>query len=1085
MTAGLMPKPRLGGLGTAMRLLLPAVVIVLLVTAAPMSALVGASDPSDPSPIPGQPTLTRSAALDLLAARVTADQAGADGPADGTPYWTQLTQQFVIVADPSPEATSGRTNGRATDTYAGVHHNLQVDTGASPYPSAALIASFQDTFDNEIYPTTTDYFGTTYDVVDIWVSDIGFNGGYFGPDGPTGIRIDDDAFGTWGEEVAAHEFYHLLQCDHDCDEDLWINEGTADVAILVNFGWAAAGGLRSHVDAYELVPEESLTSWGGSVTDYGQAFTYMQYLNEHFGGSAFMKPLVGSGSNGFGSISNQLSIAGSPKDAKAVWVDWLVANMVDNPGLADGEYGYTTFDVHPKTSTVSSYPYTPSSTSVGGYGARYYKFTNGDGQTLRMDLQGDPSIQPVLVIQGQLGTVVIEDQFGPIIDVSEFGSAGNSTVYLGVGATTGTSFTLTADLVDITPPRTTLQLSPAAPDDGAWFTVDPVVDFVVDDLAATTYFSWDGGEDVPFDGPSSVNVMQGKHDLTYWSVDLIGNIEIPRTVPLWVDSQPLITTLGLDPAQPDVNGWYTQPPSFSFTVDRPERLDRTVHTLGAEGEEVEGSGPFVAPEGLTELHFWSDGVTPGSQEQHQTSIIKVDTQAPIVVATVTPAEPDGLGGWYVTHPMVELSAPGEPGEVHYSYRFDAGGWLDYTGPILLPHGVTLLAFYGTDEVGHEGVPDTIELHVDLLGPTSDLVLDPEEPDGVDGWYVTSPSFDFQVDDDPETSIWYSWDEGNATPLGEEGVTMPQGEHSFAWWAVDPAGNNESSHVVALKLDSVAPGANHSLSEEPGLLGWLTHETKVTLTTDEAGASIMFRWDAEAFGAYAEPVAVPDGKPVLAYFAVDPAGNTGATTILRLKLDASKPKVEATLEPKSPQEGQRVMLDLAQSSDDDGIKRFMVDFGDGSDPVEVTTTKATHTYDKSGRFTLKVLAYDEAGNEGSLDLAVMVQSKPLVSLNGGGPGSASVLSGTALGLVALLAAIGVIAALFLMRRRRGKGAVALPAEGPQPFYQPASQGPVGPEGFGPQMGPAMGSLPQGLQPDGGQGPPGGAGPQSDGWTEVGR
>lgn len=84
------------------------------------------------------------------------------------------------------------------------------------------------------------------------------------------------------EGTVAHELEHLLHNYSDPGELSWVDEGLADFAIFLNGLDAGGSHLTNHQVLYE---ETSLTRWGGSLANYGAAFTYFQYLWEQAGGN--------------------------------------------------------------------------------------------------------------------------------------------------------------------------------------------------------------------------------------------------------------------------------------------------------------------------------------------------------------------------------------------------------------------------------------------------------------------------------------------------------------------------------------------------------------------------------------------------------------------------------------------------------------------------------------------------------------------------------------------------------------------------------------------------------------------------------
>ena len=169
--------------------------------------------------------------------------------------------------------------------------------------SSTVLNNLASTWDSTIYPTMTTYYGKDYqdgrglappDVdnncqVQIVIYDIdgAYNtGGYFAPSFSSSreaVFVDyADITLAWGKSILAHELEHLLHNALDPYENLWIDEGNADVAIYLCFG--ADSTLRGHVNAWTGSPEQSVRWWNQRIADYGAGYMFTMYLAEHLGG---------------------------------------------------------------------------------------------------------------------------------------------------------------------------------------------------------------------------------------------------------------------------------------------------------------------------------------------------------------------------------------------------------------------------------------------------------------------------------------------------------------------------------------------------------------------------------------------------------------------------------------------------------------------------------------------------------------------------------------------------------------------------------------------------------------------------------
>ncbi|PSL01584.1 hypothetical protein CLV30_11372 [Haloactinopolyspora alba] len=151
------------------------------------------------------------------------------------------------------------------------------------------------------------------------------------------------------EGVVAHELEHLLHNYGDGGELSWVDEGLADLAVFLNGFDAGGSHLSNHQVFYE---ETSLTRWGGSLANYGAAFTYFQYLWEQAGGNGdgtftpdqqydaaagdlLIKTIFEEQANGMAGVQNAIdtfnAATGSDlRSAEALFKDWSVAVYLDD-----------------------------------------------------------------------------------------------------------------------------------------------------------------------------------------------------------------------------------------------------------------------------------------------------------------------------------------------------------------------------------------------------------------------------------------------------------------------------------------------------------------------------------------------------------------------------------------------------------------------------------------------------------------------------------------------------------------------------------------------------------------------------------
>ena len=84
-----------------------------------------------------------------------------------------------------------------------------------------------------------------------------------------------------------------------------------------------------------------------------------------------------------------------------------------------------------------------------------------------------------------------------------------------------------------------------------------------------------------------------------------------------------------------------------------------------------------------------------------------------ITASLDPAEPNGLNGWYTVPVTVTLSTYGK---AEYSLNGEAA-WHSYTSPIVLEHdGVHIIDYRPTNAAGIIGAVETVTVNIDKTAP---------------------------------------------------------------------------------------------------------------------------------------------------------------------------------------------------------------------------------------------------------------------------------------------------------------------------------------------------------------------------------
>ncbi len=201
------------------------------------------------------------------------------------------------------------------------------------------------------------------------------------------VTINNDFYNG----VLAHEFQHMIHWHNDRNEETWLNEGSSELAMYLN-GFDTGGSDW----VFANTPDTQLDSWpegpGAAGANYGAGYLFMSYFLDRFGSEA-TQALVAHDENSLASVDAALADLGAGMTHEDFFADWVIANLLDDPSLAAGQYGYDdidppSFDIE-STYYDSDYPVSESAT-VHQYGTDYIEL-HGE-QPLTFDFTGSTQI---------------------------------------------------------------------------------------------------------------------------------------------------------------------------------------------------------------------------------------------------------------------------------------------------------------------------------------------------------------------------------------------------------------------------------------------------------------------------------------------------------------------------------------------------------------------------------------------------------------------------------------------------------------------------------------------------------------------
>ncbi|MBM3137509.1 MAG: hypothetical protein FJZ98_04915 [Chloroflexi bacterium] len=230
----------------------------------------------------------------------------------------------------------------------------------------SAVAELAETFENEIYPTNRQIFGSEWTpgvdhdehLTILYAKGLGGAAGYFSSTDSLTREVETysnetemfylsadytrpDSLYTYG--VLAHELQHMIHWNIDRNESAWVSEGLSELAVELN-GYEP-GGFTFY---FAIDPDIQLNFWpgndqGDSTPHYGASYLFMKYLMDHFGLES-IRELVANGKVGLSGVDETYRTKDSELEmgftSEKIFQDWSIANYAASSGTTSVEIGY-------------------------------------------------------------------------------------------------------------------------------------------------------------------------------------------------------------------------------------------------------------------------------------------------------------------------------------------------------------------------------------------------------------------------------------------------------------------------------------------------------------------------------------------------------------------------------------------------------------------------------------------------------------------------------------------------------------------------------------------------------------------------
>jgi hypothetical protein len=258
-------------------------------------------------------------------------------------------------------------------------------------------------------------------------------------------------------------------------------------------------------------------------------------------------------------------------------------------------------------------------------------------------------------------------------------------------------------------------------------------------------------------------------------------------------------------------------------------------------------------------------------------------------AVVTPLSPDGLNGYYKTHPVVSIAIiGGSSAGLSVFYRINGGVETPYVSPIQIPDGTTTVVYYARDSLGNQEETSALSFKVKTTLPQITILSPAEGSSGkVQHMTLTGRT-------EAGSSVTVNGIAATVLPTGEfsAGVSLQEGANVVQVVATDVAGNVGQMRVNVI-LDTKPPVLALT---SPKIYSTVTTQQVAVTGTTEAGATLTVagsRVSVAADGSFSIMYMFPkEGLNVVEITSTDAAGNSAkadipvtyvARTLIRLQV----------------------------------------------------------------------------------------------------------------------------------------------------------------------------------------------------------
>lgn len=236
-----------------------------------------------------------------------------------------------------------------------------------------------------------------------------------------------------------------------------------------------------------------------------------------------------------------------------------------------------------------------------------------------------------------------------------------------------------------------------------------------------TLFKLDDNEWVIYNTELNVE-SEGKHKLTFESIDKAYNLEDKKSVNFTIDKTVPVTMASVSGTE-GLEGWFTSDVAVRLTSEDNGEVDKMEYSLDGGSTFAEYNERFtLSEEGISEILYRSVDKA-GNVEESKSLFVKIDKTSPSSLVYTTGAF--GKNDWYTSDIKFALNAQdADSGYNKTYYSLDNENFVEYIEPLNInDEGTTKIYYYSLDKAGNKEIKKTFVVKIDKNAPEAEILYD--------------------------------------------------------------------------------------------------------------------------------------------------------------------------------------------------------------------------------------------------------------------------------------------------------------------------------------------------------------------------